>query len=775
MPLYFIENKGQMDNWVFYYVQGQDKTLYFGSEGLTFILRELKGPEELIRSWVLKLDFMGANPGVLPEGLEETGAVISYFKGPREDWKTGLPTYFKVAYRELWPGIDLIFSGHVQELKYEFVVKPWADPSLIRLCYRGAQSVRVIDSGEMEVKSPVASFKDGKPVAWQDIDGRRKEVSLAYHLEDSSLGSRPKRSVGYGFQVGSYDRSHPLILDPATLIYCGYIGGSGNDIGNAIAVDALGNAYVTGYTDSSQTTFPDTVGPDLTHNGNSDAFVAKVKSDGTGLIYCGYIGGSGSDVGNGIAVDGSGNVYVAGDTSSSQATFPAIVGPDLTHSGNSDAFVAKVKSNGTGLIYCGYIGGSGNDIGNAIAVDALGNAYVTGYTDSSQTTFPDTVGPDLTHNGNSDAFVAKVKSNGTGLIYCGYIGGSSGEAGRDIAVDALGNAYITGYTDSSQTTFPDTVGPDLTHNGSSDAFVAKVKSDGTGLDYCGYIGGSGNDYGNGVAVDGSGNAYVTGNTYSSQTTFPDTVGPDLTHNGSSDAFVAKVKSDGTGLDYCGYIGGSSADNGLDVAVDGSGNAYVAGYTSSNETTFPVTRGPDLTHNGWVDAFVAKVKFDGAGLNYCGYIGGIDEDYGQSIAVDGSGNAYVMGDASSSDVTFPAIVGPDLTHNGSSDAFVAKISAEAYPPSNFRLERLENDLIFFNEYINRLTWEPNPLNVAIMSYRLYRKTKDQLNSAFVLYYEFDAGPVTSFDDRGLKKDDLFTYRMTSMSATGTESEPVEAGN
>jgi len=402
-------------------------------------------------------------------------------------------------------------------------------------------------------------------------------------------------------------------------------------------------------------------------------------------------------------------------------------------------------------------------------------AYVTGYTDSSQTTFPDTVGPDLTHNGNSDAFVAKVKSNGTGLIYCGYIGGSSGEAGRDIAVDALGNAYITGYTDSSQTTFPDTVGPDLTHNGSSDAFVAKVKSDGTGLDYCGYIGGSGSDVGNGIAVDGSGNAYVTGNTYSRQTTFPAIVGPDLTHNGSSDAFVAKVKSDGTGLDYCGYIGGSSADNGLDVAVDGWGNAYVAGYTSSNETTFPVTRGPDLTHNGWVDAFVAKVKFDGAGLNYCGYIGGIDEDYGQSIAVDGSGNAYVMGDASSSDVTFPAIVGPDLTHNGSSDAFVAKISAEAYPPSNFRLERLENDLIFFNEYINRLTWEPNPLNVAIMSYRLYRKTKDQLNSAFVLYYEFDAGPVTSFDDRGLKKDDLFTYRMTSMSATGTESEPVEAGN
>ena len=918
MPLYFTQNKGQLDNRVFYYVQGLDKTLYFGSEGLTYVLREPedpgkgsrepdraaplgmtrdKSPAEVSRSWVLKLDFVGANPGILPEGLEETGAVISYFKGPKEEWKTGLPTYFKVAYRELWPGIDLIFSGRPQELKHEFVVKPGADPSLIRLGYRGAESVRVNDSGELEIKSPVASFKDGKPVAWQDVDGRRREVSLAYRLELSSPGAGPQGSIAYGFQVGSYDRGHSLILDPATLIYCGYIGGSSYEGANGIAVDGSGNAYVTGEINSTETTFPETVGPDLTANGGTDAFVAKVKSDGTGLIYCGFIGGSNQDFGEGIAVDGSGNAYVTGRTFSSETSFPVSRGPDLTHNGIGDAFVAKVKSDGMGLDYCGYIGGSGGDYGEGIAVDGLGNASITGYTDSSQTTFPETVGPDLTHNGGYDAFVAKVKSDGTGLIYCGYIGGSGNDYSDGIAVDGSGNAYITGYTASSQETFPVTVGPDLTFNSFNDAFVAKIRSDGTGLIYSGYIGGSYYDSGHGIAVDGSGNAYVTGLTDSR--IFPEIVGPDLTFNGSIDAFVAKVKSDGTGLIYCGYIGGSGNDYGLAIAVDGSGNASVTGFTNSSETTFPVSRGPDLTYNGGdYDAFVAKVRSDGTGLNYCGYIGGSSDDRGYAIAVDGSGNAYATGYAYSSETTFPVTVGPDLTHNGGTeDAFVAKISAlvadisvsksvdninpvlgdtvnftvtvtnlgpddatgvkvkdvlpaglgfvsasashgtytetsglwtvglltngssasltlgakvniqgaltntaavvgvyetdpnaendtasvtvsaqyRAYPPSNFQLARLENDLIFFKEYVNRLSWVPNPLNLAaIVNYRLYRKAKDQPNTAFALYQELNAS-ATSFDDRGLKNDELFTYRITSVSEAGIESQPVEAGN
>ena len=329
------------------------------------------------------------------------------------------------------------------------------------------------------------------------------------------------------------------------LVYCGYIGGSDDDFGNAIAVDSSGNAYVTGQTFSTEATFPVTVGPDLTYNDVlfSDAFVAKVKADGTALVYCGYIGGNDEDQGNGIAVDSSGNAYVTGFTYSTQATFPVTVGPDLTFNnpGLSDAFVAKVNAAGTALVYCGYIGGSDDDFGNAIAVDGSGNAYVTGYTFSTEATFPKTVGPDLTSNGLSDAFVAKVNAAGTALVYCGYIGGSNDDQGNGIAVDGSGNAYVTGFTASTQATFPVTVGPDLTSNGLDDAFVAKVNAGGTALAYCGYIGGSGVDQGNGIAVDSAGNAYVTGITASTQTTFPVTLGPDLTYNGGGvDAFVVRI-------------------------------------------------------------------------------------------------------------------------------------------------------------------------------------------------------------------------------------------
>ena len=241
-------------------------------------------------------------------------------------------------------------------------------------------------------------------------------------------------------------------------------------------MDSSGDAYVTGYTDSTQATFPVTVGPDLTFNGIRDAFVAKVNAAGTALLYAGYIGGGSDDIGQGIAVDSAGNAYVTGYTDSTQATFPVTVGPDLTENGGVDAFVAKVNAAGTALLYSGYIGGSGSDFGFGIAVDGSGNAYVTGQTDSTQTTFPVTVGPDLTYNGGIDAFVVKVNAAGTALLYAGYIGGNGEEIGSGITVDSSGNAYVTGYTDSTQATFPVTVGPDLTQNGGFDAFVAKISN-----------------------------------------------------------------------------------------------------------------------------------------------------------------------------------------------------------------------------------------------------------------------------------------------------------
>jgi hypothetical protein len=700
MPVYFIENRGQIDNRVAFYTLGHDKTLYFTGQGITFVLsdsnlrrtvasglmqRASLGPKreetaKAISPWVAKLDFIGADPNVKIAGEDKTPAVISYFKGPRDNWKTGLSTYSRVVYSGLWPGIDLVYSGAANRIKYSFVVAPGADPAMIRLAYRGA-TVQLTERGQLDVQTPVGRFSDDRPFSYQESEGRRAEIAAGYSLESALLGGIQT----YGFKVASYDRSKPLVIDPAVLLFVGFIGGSGTDQGNDIAVDGSGSAYVTGYTFSSEASFPTTTGPDLSFNGGNyqDAFVAKVTPDGTGLVYAGYIGGEWADVGFGIAVDASGSAYVTGYTQSTEATFPVTVGPDLTHndtSGSQDAFVAKVSPDGTRLVYAGYIGGSDQDEGYEIAVDASGSAYVTGITESTEATFPASGGPDLSYNGRLDAFVAKVDADGTGLTYAGYLGGSNLDAGSGIALDASGNAYVAGYTQSREDTFPVTGGPDTTYNGIFDAFVAKVKSDGTGLIYAGYIGGSSEDFGTAVALDFFGNAYVTGRTVSTAATFPATLGPDLTHNGGYDAFVAKITSDGTGLIYGGYIGGSGLDECYDIAVDAAGGAYVTGYTASTEADFPVIGGSDLTFNGIYDAFVAKIDSAGTGLTYAGYIGGSGADYGFGIALDASNAVYLTGYTTSTEADFPVTVGPDLTFNGNFDVFVAKVSEATVTPT-----------------------------------------------------------------------------------------------
>lgn len=710
LPLYFVENQGQMDERVAYYLQGSDKTLYFASTGVTFALtapvtdsvsspssRRSDGlaPASLparqepqpaaVQRWAVKLDFVGANPDVRPMGEDRTEAVISYFRGSPDEWNAGLPTYSRIVYRDLWPGIDLVYYGTVNQLKYEFIVQPGADPDQIRLAYRGVTDVTLNTAGQLEVTTPVGGFQDDTPVAYQNINGQRVPVSMAYAIDESDVNSAGRltpsdgdSSRPYGFAIGPYDPIRPLVLDPAWLVYCGYIGGSrGEEIGRGIAVDSAGNAYVTGYTRSDQTSFPVTVGPDLTYNGGvayGDAFVAKVNAAGTALLYAGYIGGSSEDVGEAIAVDSAGNAYVTGRTWSDQTSFPVTVGPDLTFNGMEDAFVAKVNAAGTALVYAGYIGGTDNDWAHDVAVDSAGNAYVTGDTDSDETSFPVTGGPDLIYNTGGDAFVAKVNTAGTGLVYAGYIGGWGAETGWAIAVDSVGIAYVTGYT-TSPNQFPVTVGPDLTYNGgNSDAFVAKVNVAGTTLAYAGYIGGSGGEAGYGIAVDSAGNVYVTGYTDSDETSFPVTSGPDLTYNGGGiDAFVAKVNAAGTALAYAGYIGGSMDDVAWDIAVDGARNAYVTGQTYSDQATFPVTVWLDPTHNGGRDAFVAKINAAGTVLIYSGYIGGSMDDSAEGISVDGAGNAYVTGRTRSNQATFPVLNGPDLSIGGYQDSFVAKIT------------------------------------------------------------------------------------------------------
>lgn len=689
-PLQFIPNRGQMDRRVDYYVQGLDKSIYFTAGGLTYVFRGGRAGRDASPRWIVKLEFRGADPGVKAEALEGSGTIVSYFEGVPDSPSAGLRACSKIVYRDLWPGIDLVYSGTFDRMKYEFEVRPGADPSRIGFIYRGAESLSLDRDGRLRIQTPAGGFEDEPPVAFQEIEGARVPVAAAFGLEHGAAGEGRL----CGFRIGPYDRSRTLVLDPSSLVYCGFIGGSWLDSGQAIAVDAAGCAYVAGSADLLDETFPVTVGPDLSYNGGyGDAFVAKVNASGTGLDYCGFIGGSGDETATGIAVDAGGNAYVSGYTDSPAATFPLLVGPTLERKQYVDGFVAKIDPTGTALLYCGYIGGAGEDYALAIAVDGTGSAYVAGTTTSTEASFPVTVGPSTAVKGGPDGFVAKIVPSGASFAYCGFVGGSGDDSARGVAVDALGSAYLTGSTirgfddqgNPLPPDFPAVVGPDLTWNGLRDAFAAKVDPTGSSFVYSGYLGGSANEFGYGIAVDSGGNAYITGTTSSPESSFPVTVGPDLTCNGTGypgeeDAFVAKVAADGAGLVYCGYVGGGGRDSGAAIAVDAEGCAYVTGKTDSRSDTFPVTVGPSLVSKDTTstsDVYVAKVSATGEALAYCGYISGVVPEDGRAIAVDGSGHAYVTGETSTSDGYwgfFPAIVGPDLTFNGGRDAFVAKIEA-----------------------------------------------------------------------------------------------------
>jgi hypothetical protein len=458
------------------------------------------------------------------------------------------------------------------------------------------------------------------------------------------------------------------VIDP--LVYSTYIGGSDVDVGYAIAVDGSGNAYVTGYT--SSTNYDVTPGAFQTTNGGlADVFVTKLNATGTALVYSTYLGGSGYDGGYAIAVDGSGNAYVTGlTTSTNYDVTPGAfqTTKSTTDPTESDVFVTKLNATGTALVYSTYIGGSGEDRGYGIAVDGSGNAYVTGWTRS--TDYDVTPGAfQTTHGGYYDVFVTKLNATGTALVYSTYIGGSYWDEGYAIAVDGSGNAYVTGLTDSPdydvtpgafQTTFG---------GGWADVFVTKLNAAGTALVYSTYIGGSGGEVGRGIAVDGSGNAYVTGPTSSPD--YDVTPGAfQTTKGGEADVFVTKLNAAGTALVYSTYIGGSGDDYGSAIAVDGSGNAYVAGITYS--TDYDVTPGAfQTTKGGEADVFVTKLNAAGTALVYSTYIGGVLDDQGYAIAVDGSGNAYVTGYTESTDydVTPGAF---QTTKGGGADVFVTKV-------------------------------------------------------------------------------------------------------
>ena len=684
LPLAFVPNAGQTDDSVRYQAQGAGFSFFFTERKAALVFQKGK------RGQALDLNFVGANPHPELVGAERDSGTVNYLTGSEQH--AGLPTYQSLVYRELWPGIDMVFRGQGGQLKYEFHVSPGANPADIRLAYEGARGVALGAGGALLIDTPLGTLRDARPQSFQRVDGRRVPVESSYALAGGS----------YGFALGRHDRGRPLVIDPG-LAYSTYLGGSGNDDGLGIAVDSQGAAYVTGRTTS--TNFPTTPGAfDASYNlGLDDAFVTKLDPTGSSLVYSTYLGGSSDfDHGVGIAVDSQGAAYVTGSTGSPD--FPATPGAfDTSFNGvaGDDAFVTKLAPSGSSLVYSTYLGGSGDDRGTGIAVDPQGAAYVTGSAGSAN--FPTTPGAfDTTSGGaDGDGFVTKLAPAGTSLVYSSYLGGSapsssgdgssSGDVGAGIAVDSLGAAYVTGATFS--TNFPTTPGAfDTSHNGFSDVFVTKVNPAGSSLAYSTYLGGSAEDGSNGIAIDSQGAAYVTGATFSPG--FPTTPGAfDTSHNGFADAFVTKVNTSGSSLAYSTYLGGSGMDSGFGPAVDSQGAAHVTGLTHSPE--FPITPGAFDTTGGpfgadpdGQDAFVTRLGSTGSSLAYSTYLGGSGLDLGADIALDSQGAAYIAGSTDSTD--FPTTPGAfDRSLNNPRgdfvrDAFVTKLTFAAGAPASLTL-------------------------------------------------------------------------------------------
>lgn len=688
LPLSFEANHGQTDSQVNFVSRGSGYTLFLTPTEAVLALRKTASPPkhatdtmpttmepeatESTPPAVLHMKLVGSNPAPQVEGVDELPGKSNYFIGndPKK-WRTNVPQFRKVRYRGVYPGIDLVYYGtNHRQLEYDFIVAPGADPNTIRLAFDGADQLTLDDRGNLIVEIEGNEVVLRAPFVYQESESTRQTISGRYVVNSEHQ---------IGFEVASYDVSEPLIIDPV-LSYSTYLGGSGPEVGVDIAVDSFGNAYVMGSLGS--TDFPTTAGAfDTTCGGCPflDVFVTKLNADGSALVYSTYLGGSLNENGGGIAVDIAGNAYVTGHTTSTD--FPTTPGAFQTSGGGTSvaAFVTKLDPAGSTLIYSTYLGGGS---GKSIAVDSSGNAYVTGQT--SSTGLPTTTFAfQRTKRGLWDAFVTKFDAAGSTLVYSTYLGGGGNDFGSGIALDASGNAYVTGWTFSSDfptaNAFQPAFGGGTCNFGFGDfpcfdVFVAKLDTIGSTLVYSTFLGGNDNDQGRGIAADSSGSAYVTGHTRSAN--FPTTNPLQSALGGFDDAFVTKLDTNATGaasLVYSTYLGGAFSDIGLGIAVDSSGNAHVAGNTGS--TDFPTTNPLQAAKAGDRDVFVTEFNAGGSFLLFSSYLGGSGDDVSGGIAVDSFGNVYVTGSTQSTD--FPKASPLQSACNncgvGNSDAFVAKIS------------------------------------------------------------------------------------------------------
>jgi hypothetical protein len=665
LPLAFERNDGQWHSDVRFVARGRSGVAVFSDAGVTLISDA---------SPALEISFEGGSPSRV-RGARSLDQVSHYFIGNDPSaWRSSVGSYASVVYPEVYPATDVVFyTADTGELEFDFLLRPGADPGRIRLRFDGLRCIEVDDLGELAVRTPGATLRMRRPLIYQPRDGRREEIAGAYRRLDA-------RTVG--FSLAEYDPTRDLVIDPVVVgystflggsgsetvfalgvdaersvyvagfttsvnfptsdgrtvplaggndafvaklnaagdrvLFAAFIGGSGDETASSVSIDARGDVYLSGSTSSANLPVTEAA-PQRAYGGGGDAFVTKLSRDGERLLFSTYLGGTGEDSLQGMAVDGDRSIYVAGRTRSSD--FPVTAGAlQVSRRGPRDGWVAKLRTAPGALLFSTYIGGSDDDVMRRLAIDANGAIYVTGNTFS--TDFPTTPGafqPAFAGAGTGnqrfgDAFVAKIDPSGSSLQYSTYLGGPNGEIAGGIAVDRAGAAYVTGI--AFFTGFPTTPGAYRPQpaGGQADVFVTKIAPDGERLVYSTFVGGSENEEAFAIAVDTLGNAHLVGSTVSAD--FPTTDGAlSRTKKGLIDGFINVLTSDGAGLLYSSFIGGSAPsggpqENAWAVAVDMGGNTYVGGQTRS--TDFPVTAGALQRQYGGVDdGFVMKFRSDRA--------------------------------------------------------------------------------------------------------------------------------------------------------------------
>ncbi len=666
LPLSFERNRGQLPPSAEFRAQGGGFTLLLNRQGANL---------QMGHSATLQMKVAGARPGPEAEALDQLPGVSNYLIGNDSSrWRAGVAHYSRVRYREVYPGVDLLYYGNQHQLEYDFVVAPGANPRVIRLQFDGARQMVLERGGDLALRTAAGEIRFHRPIVYQVVKGERRPVEGRF----VSLGRRE-----VGFQVGPYDPALRLVIDPV-LSYSSYLGCDQADDAIGIALDGSGNIYLAGITNSllCPGNFPIPVIQQVYGGGTNDAVVMKLNSTGSALLYVTYLGGADADQAVSVAVDAQGNAVVVGGTRS--ANFPVVAAAQPVHGGGAcgtppvpcwDTFVAKLNPSGTALVYSTYLGGDSTDGGDFVAVDPSGNAYVAGMTTSANFPVRNAVQP--TFQGVEDGTVSKLSPQGS-LIYSTYLGGSAYELAMGIAVDSAGSAYVVGSTLSSN--FP-TAGrsPQMSVAGGQDSFITKLSADGQSYVYSTFQGGKQNDGAMAVALDSGGNAYVLGWTRS--TDFP-TVNPaQATHGGGSctsgsstvpcyDAYITKYNADGSEVVYSTFLGGSSTDNPYAIAVDASGNAHVAGYTTS--TNFPIVNPVQSVSGGYIDVFVAKLNASGTAFLYSTYLGGMTGDYGYGIALTAAGDAWVTGTTYSFNFPFAGNPVQSGLFGGTKDGFLTQI-------------------------------------------------------------------------------------------------------